>query len=123
MEIFGDGSQQRDYIAVRDVVNAMIAGGSDPSNSAEIFNLGGPRSISIRESVELMVDAADGLDARFVAWPEGDLKVETGDYCSDTTKLRERYALPAFVDPSEGLRELVLSLKSITKEEPASCVK
>ena len=121
VELYGDGSQLRDYIAIQDVCNAFVAAGFDESDTADIFNLGGPRAISIRESVELMVDAADGVAPKFVPWPENDKQVETGDYWSDNSKLFERYPLPPFMEPADGLRALIRELEPKTKELE-SCV-
>ncbi len=47
---------------------------------------------------------------RFVPWPKDALCVETGDYCTDFSKLCDRIELPEQVDLREGVRRTLASL-------------
>lgn len=65
--VYGDGSQSRDLIYVKDVVGAIIkALEYDLSRSPvkfEIFNVGTGRSFTVREMIELV--GSQGLDVNF----------------------------------------------------------
>ncbi|MFP6584136.1 MAG: NAD-dependent epimerase/dehydratase family protein, partial [Candidatus Hydrogenedentota bacterium] len=109
VQIYGDGSQLRDYVHIYDVVSTFLTSGADEDPTHEVFNLGGPEAISIRDAVQLFVEAVDGPKPEFVPWPEVSLQIETGNYYSNIDKLTSRYELPPFTSPRTGLKELILN--------------
>jgi len=110
--IFGDGAQKRDYIYVDDTINAMLAVPANPSCCNQTYNLGGDQSISIRDAVEVMVNGAGGdASIRYVEWPDDALRIETGDYQSDMTRLHQALELPQQVPFEEGVARTLLYLE------------
>jgi UDP-glucose 4-epimerase len=52
--VFGDGSQQRCFTSVHDVVTAMTRIATTDASVGQVVNIGNPREISIRELAELI---------------------------------------------------------------------
>ena len=50
--VFGDGRQSRCFCAVSDVVEALIGLADHPGATGQVFNVGGPAEITIRELAE-----------------------------------------------------------------------
>ncbi len=115
VQIYGDGTQLRDYVHASDVVNAFLASGADEDLGYDIFNLGGPEAITVRDAVQVLVDTVEGPDPELVPWPDQSLAIETGNYYSDPAKLNSRYDLPMFVSPRSGLRELIVNYQKQRK--------
>jgi len=60
--LFGDGSTERDYTWIDDIVDGVVAAldrGARMPRELEIVNLGGNRATSLRRLVELLSDALD----------------------------------------------------------------
>jgi len=87
INIFGDGSQIRDYIYVDDLADAMILCAIEKKLSGEIFNVGSGVGTSFKEMVECVVEVVGSGKIDYLPWPESYLNVETGDYVTDITKL------------------------------------
>ena len=66
--VYGDGSQQRSFCDVRDVVKALDLLADNPRSVGEIVNVGNNREISIRELAELIKQRA-GSDSAITYVP------------------------------------------------------
>jgi CDP-glucose 4,6-dehydratase len=103
--IRSDGSPERDFLYVDDAVSAYlaIADALDTDNAAgEAFNAGGERPHSVREVVQLIIDARG--EAIEVEFGPGDLAGEIDRQFVDSTKLRELTGWRPLVDLRDGLR-------------------
>ena len=58
IQVFGDGSQVRDFVYVDDAVDAFLRAGMCDSCNGEAFNVGGDEHIAHRELVTLLVELA-----------------------------------------------------------------
>ena len=56
--IFGDGGQTRDFVSVRDIVQANLLAAESPAASGGTFNVATGRSVSLLELLESMESAA-----------------------------------------------------------------
>lgn len=101
--IYGDGSQQRDYVHVNDVLTAFFACAMLEGCHGQTFNFGGRAAIRLRDAAELIANAAGGTPIRFVSWPREEKSVETGDYRSDMSKLDRFVSLPPQRSFGEGV--------------------
>jgi UDP-glucose 4-epimerase len=101
IEIFGDGSQLRDFVYVDDAADAFLRAGATDSCNGEVFNVGGDEPISHRELVLLLLDVAGSGSMRFVEWPPEKKRIDIGSFYSDSTKFRETVGWR----PTVGLRE------------------
>lgn len=87
IQLFGDGEQRRDFNYVDDVVEAILLAATTPAAEGQIFNLGGA-PLSLRETVELLVDvAASPGGYRLVPFPPERKAIDIGDVYTDYTKI------------------------------------
>jgi UDP-glucose 4-epimerase len=103
-EIWGDGSQRRDFTYVDDAVAAFLQAALDPRAHGRALNLGGVESVSLRELADLAVAANEGGAYRVVPFPDDRRAIDIGDYVSDDRAIRELLGWQPRVGLSEGLR-------------------
>ena len=60
IQIFGDGSQIRDFVYVDDVADAFLRAGATDAVNGEVFNVGGNEHWTHADLVALLVTLADG---------------------------------------------------------------
>jgi UDP-glucose 4-epimerase len=101
IQIFGDGSQMRDFVYVDDAADAFLRAGASDACDGDVFNVGGSEPISHRDLVSLLIETAGAGRVRYVEWPPEKKRIDIGSFYSDSTRFRER------VDwtPRVGLRE------------------
>src|SRR5262245_56996838 len=106
IELFGDGSQLRDFTYVDDAVAAFLGAGA--AADGQVFNLGGERPYSLREVAELVVAAAGGASAlRLVPWPPEKKVIDVGSVYSDHAKITAVLGWRPTVALPDGLRRMV----------------
>ena len=103
LTIFGDGSQRRDFTYVDDAVRALMLAAASAEAQGEVFNLGGERSISLRELAELLIEANDGGEYRMVAFPGERRAIDIGDYYADFSKISDGLGWRPEVTLEDGL--------------------
>ena len=82
--IFGDGSQIRDFIFVKDVAKANFAAMTSNVKYG-FFNIGTGKSISIKDLAHLMIKiSGKTLEPDFQELPPGDVKLSTADISIST---------------------------------------
>lgn len=101
MVIFGDGSQTRDFIYVKDVVNTLRQALS--SDKQGVLNLGTGISTRVGMLAEVIRDLCDP-DVRIINNPEreGDIKYSL----ADLNKLEVAFGSKTYTSVRQGLREL-----------------
>jgi len=87
VRVFGDGRQQRDYIYVDDIAEALIALAATDDTAGEVFNVGSGTATAFIDMVHLVIKAVGDGQVECVPWPADYANVETGDYVSDITKI------------------------------------
>ena len=88
IQIYGDGSQLRDFVFVDDVVEAFLRAGATDAVNGDVFNVGGMEPISHRDLVELLIGTAGSGSVRYVEWPPEKKAIDIGSFYSDSTKFR-----------------------------------
>lgn len=83
IEIYGEGTQLRDYIYVEDIVNAMLAAGFSSNADGKVFNLGSGNSIAFCEMAQTVVDIVGNGILKKIPWPENYKIIEGGDFECD----------------------------------------
>jgi UDP-glucose 4-epimerase len=87
-EIFGDGSQTRDFIFVKDVANANLSAMESEINF-EFFNIGSQKSISILELAQIIIKKSGlNLKPKFKEALQGDAKISLSDITLAIKKLQ-----------------------------------
>ncbi len=118
IEVFGDGTQTRDFVYVEDLVDAVLRAATTDRIGGEVFQIATSRETSVLELVETLRSV---LAERGVAEPRtrhGELpQGDTPRNFADTSKARERLGWRAQTDLAEGLGRTVdwfLSLRGAT---------
>jgi UDP-glucose 4-epimerase len=89
IQIYGDGSQQRDFVFVDDATDAFLRAGASDACNGEVFNIGGERPISHRDLSALLVRLAGSGTVEFVDWPPDRKAIDIGDFYADSTKFKQ----------------------------------
>jgi UDP-glucose 4-epimerase len=90
IEVYGRGTQMRDYIFVDDVVEVMLRCAQVSESGVETLNLGSGVGLPLSDAAETITRLAASPPVVYRTWPEEDLIVETGHYVSDITRLRKK---------------------------------
>jgi UDP-glucose 4-epimerase len=105
--LFGTGEQRRDMTEVSDVVEAFLRVGATEATNGQVYNLGHPRAVSLREIVEILAHLCPGCDYRLVPFPEEKRRIDIGDYWGDYRKIAGAVGWEPRIDPEEGLDRMV----------------
>ena len=110
--IFGDGSNVRNYIYIKDVVRAMSLLASDKLSSSQIFNLSSNDNLSINEILKIVNTILDRpLEIIFTESRNSDLhRLEI-----DNTHFINSYQNFSFTNIKEGIKRTVNHLKKHKK--------
>ncbi len=88
IQIFGDGSQLRDFVYVDDAADAFLRAGADDASNGQVFNVGGLEPIAHRHLVELLVSVAGSGRYTCVEWPPEKKAIDIGDFYSDSSLIQ-----------------------------------
>ena len=106
--MFGDGSTERDYTFVTDIVQGLL-GAIDTPEPFAVYNLGESRTVSLRRLIELIGENV-GKVPRIKQLPE-----QPGDVqrtCASIDRARGRLGYAPKVAIEEGLKEFVAWMRS-----------
>ena len=104
IQIFGDGTQRRDFNYVDDVIDALLLVAPDERTYGEIYNLGADEIVSLLEFTELLLELAGKGRYRIVPFPEESKKIDIGDYYGSFEKIRTEIGWSPKVTLEEGIR-------------------
>ena len=90
IELFGDGTQRRDFDYVDDVVDAFLRAGAMPEADGEVFNLGGQEPVSLLELAQLLIEIAGHGDYVLKPFPPDRKRIDIGDFHADARKIEAR---------------------------------
>jgi len=102
--ILGDGTSERDYTYVSDIIDGTLKGLASPLDGFEIFNLGDSRPVNLISLVRL-IEKALGKKAslKYLPAQSGDVPVTF----ADITRARERLGYRPLVPIEEGIARFV----------------
>jgi len=104
IEIFGDGSQQRDFDYVDDVVDAFLRAGASDAADGEIFNLGGQEPIALLKLAQLLIELAGRGGYVTRPFPEERKLIDIGDFAADSRKIERALGWKPRVALRDGLK-------------------
>ena len=99
--IYGDGTSQRDYTYVSDVIDGVVAAIDTPLRGYQVLNLGRGEPVVLRDLLRNLEDAI-GREARLRHLPE-----QTGDprsTCADISRARAMLGYEPSVSAADGVR-------------------
>ena len=103
IDVFGDGSQVRDFVYVDDAVEAFLIAGMCEGCNGEAFNIGGDEHMAHRDLVKLLVGLAGTGRYRFIEWPAEKKAIDIGSFYADSTRFRTASGWAPTVTLREGL--------------------
>jgi UDP-glucose 4-epimerase len=103
IQIFGDGSQKRDFNHVDDVVDAFLRAGASDAALGLALNLGDTHPVSLLELVKLLLEVAGGGSYVLVPFPPERKRIDIGDFYSDIRRVQETLGWTPSVPLREGL--------------------
>ena len=99
IDIYGDGKQTRDFIYVKDVVNAILIAENDERTNGKVFNVGTGKETSLLQIIETLKEIAGSVPpVRFLPPREGDIKHSV----ADIRRLKQLGFIPSYT-LKEGL--------------------
>lgn len=107
LTVYGEGSQQRDYIYAEDLAEAFLTTVLAPDTSGEVYNLGSGVGSSFMEMTQTIARHIPGTVVQQVEWPSDRYFVETGDYVADVRKLNVATGWQPHVTLDEGIARTV----------------
>src|SRR5512136_1658577 len=87
IQIYGDGSQLRDFVYVDDAADAFLRAGASAACDGEAFNVGGQAPVSHRDLVALLLEVAGTGRVSYIDWPAEKKAIDIGSFYADSSKL------------------------------------
>ena len=101
IQIFGDGTQLRDFVYVDDAADAFLRAGMDDACNGEVFNVGGREPVAHRDLAGMLIEEAGAGSVRFVPWPDEKRRIDIGSFYTDSS----RFTRATGWEPKVGLRQ------------------
>lgn len=109
LTMFGDGSQERTFTYIKDVVNANLLGAGTPGTAGEAYNCSSGVTITIKELYNMLCDIM-GMPDYPLIMKEG-LIGETMHMVVDNSKIKRDLHMPDMTTMAHGLGKTVAWLK------------
>ncbi len=107
IQVFGDGSQMRDFVYVDDAADAFLRAGASDACDGDVFNVGGNEPVTHRDLVALLIQTAGTGSVRYVDWPPEKKRIDIGSFYSDSSKFTHAVGWRPQTSLAEGLRRTV----------------
>jgi UDP-glucose 4-epimerase len=98
-----EGEQLRDFTYVDDAVEALLLAAARDDGNGQAFNLGGERSISLKDLASLLVEVNGSGEFRVRSFPADRKRIDIGDYYADDRMIRNVLGWEPRVPLREGL--------------------
>jgi UDP-glucose 4-epimerase len=107
IQIYGDGSQLRDFVYVDDAADAFLRAGASDTCCGEAFNVGGQAPVSHRDLVALLIEVAGSGRVRFVEWPSEKKAIDIGSFYADSSRFKAASGWEPAVPLRDGLERTI----------------
>jgi UDP-glucose 4-epimerase len=107
IQIYGDGSQLRDFVYVDDAAEAFLRAGASDACNGEVFNVGGDEPISHRDLTAMLIEVAGSGRVEYIEWPADKKAIDIGSFYADSTKFKTTTGWMPAVPLADGLRRTV----------------
>lgn len=103
IEVFGDGSQRRDFTYVDDAVHAFLLAAARAEAEGQVYNLGDRNHVSLLELAELLVELSGSGSLRTIPFPADRKAIDIGDFYANFDKIERELGWSPRVELGEGL--------------------
>jgi UDP-glucose 4-epimerase len=107
IQIYGDGSQLRDFVYVDDAADAFLRAGASDACNGQVFNVGGAKPLSHRDLAALLVSVAGSGRVEYVEWPPEKKAIDIGDFYADSSKFTRTTGWTPSMPLKDGLAATV----------------
>lgn len=107
IEIYGDGTQLRDFNYIDDCVSALLIAASDSKADGGIFNLGSDEIVSLVDLAKALIGLGVEGAYEIVPFPEERKNIDIGSCYSDFSLFREKTGWQPAVNLRKGLGETI----------------
>ena len=107
IQIYGDGSQIRDFVYVDDAAEAFLRAGCTDDSNGQVFNVGGMEPIRHVDLVKELIAVAGTGRYRFVDWPAEKKAIDIGDFYADSSLIRRTLGWQPVTSLREGFARTV----------------
>jgi len=74
--LYGDGTQQRDFTYISDIINGIILAGENEKVNGEVFNLGNSNPVIVNDLVDYMFEIANKpKKVKYIEKQKGDVEI------------------------------------------------
>jgi UDP-glucose 4-epimerase len=105
IQIYGDGSQVRDFVYVDDAADAFLRAGASEACNGDVFNVGGSEPIAHRDLARLLVEQSGRGSVRFIDWPDDKRRIDIGSFYADSSKFSKTTGWQPTVTLEDGLKQ------------------
>jgi UDP-glucose 4-epimerase len=112
LPVYGDGAQQRDYIYIEDVIDALLGAGVETVTDGRTYNLGSGVGISFLEMARAVIAHAGGGRTVIQPWPALAAQIETGDFIADVWRLSADIGWKPATSFEDGLTRTIAAYRS-----------
>jgi nucleoside-diphosphate-sugar epimerase len=103
IQVYGDGSQTRDFNYVDDVVDALLTTAESPASEGQVFNLGADEVVRLADLAKKLTSIHGSGRIEIVPFPPERKAIDIGDYYSDFGKIRRTLGWSPKIGLDEGL--------------------
>jgi UDP-glucose 4-epimerase len=107
LTIFGDGQQQRDYVHVADVVDALLVLAASDRANGRAYNIASGVGTRMIDAAAQIVAIAGRGHIEHVAWPALAEQIETGDFVADISRAQRELGWSPSRTLQAGLQETI----------------
>ena len=104
INVFGEGTQRRDFTYVDDCVDALLLAGSKPAAIGRVFNLGGAEVVSLEDVATTLTELQPGSNYQLIDFPEDRKRIDIGDYFGSWELIHKDLGWQPQVALSDGLQ-------------------
>lgn len=106
IDIFGDGTQKRDFNYIDDVVDSFILAAENTELESHVYNLGSAKLYTLLDFVNLLHGICP-LEYRLIPFPPDHAAIDIGDFQADYSRFSAETCWSPKTDLAEGLAHTV----------------
>jgi UDP-glucose 4-epimerase len=107
IQIYGDGSQLRDFVYVDDAADAFLRAGANDACNGDVFNVGGDVPVSHSDLAAELVRISGKGRVEYVSWPPDKKAIDIGSFYADSTRFMTATGWKPTIPLADGLRRTI----------------